>query len=131
MATERILWASHRIAGAYYYGKDAGYIDLAYKYRLNKNVGDLVLRRNPSNPHDQKAIQVLAPDGRTLIGHVPAANNTQLGILMDKFGQKVVAELTQANFSTHTLYMNIYLLKDVPDHTVAAIPQSATKDDFL
>jgi hypothetical protein len=43
---------------------------------------ELVLRREPKNPHDSRAIEVLAPWGSKL-GYVPRSDNSAVTALMD------------------------------------------------
>lgn len=110
--SRKVLWASHRVKGAYYYRDSAAYKEMAVEFAKGK-VMEVVLQREPTNMHDSKAIKVLATDGYTLIGYVPKEDNHQLGLIMDNYGSKVTAVITpESNFKTNMLYMNILVDMD-------------------
>ena len=65
----------------------------------------LELRREPGNPHDPRAIEVLTAAGEKL-GYVPRVRNRRLSELMDS-GETVVARLTDMSGSWYTLKLGI------------------------
>lgn len=76
------------IAGGYYYQ--------AHEALPHIRVGDyLTLRRQPNNPHDDMAIEILTKDGLKL-GYVPSGFNIPFAQLLDA-GESVRAKITEFN----------------------------------
>jgi hypothetical protein len=73
------------IAGTGYYDAARAMADLAEGQRLT-------LRRQPGNPHDQKAIEVYSARGSKL-GYVPRVDNSALSALLDD-GRQLHARIT-------------------------------------
>ncbi len=76
----------------------------------------LVLRREPDNPHDDRAIEVFLPDGRKL-GYVARRENEALSRLMDA-GVPVRGTVTEAGEGPYSVTMRIDVL--LPDGTTGA-----------
>ncbi len=76
----------------------------------------LVLRREPDDPHDDRAIEVFLPDGRKL-GYVARRENEALSRLMDA-GVPVRATVVEAGEGPYSVTMRIDVL--LPDGTPGA-----------
>ncbi len=72
----------------------------------------LVLRREPDNPHDERAIEVFLPDGRKL-GYVARAENEALARLMDA-GVPARAKVKTAGTGPYSVTMRIDVLLPCP-----------------
>lgn len=116
----KALWASYRVNGAYYYREWAGFKEFAELFlRNHRSTPPLVLKRDPTNRHDSNAIAVYTPNGLTQIGWVPKVSNSQLALVMDTYGPRIVAELEpQSDFKTCQLFMSIYLIKDSKSYVI-------------
>ena len=69
-----------------------GYHEAAVEAKSLKAGDQLVLKREPDNPHDKLAIAVLGQNGAKL-GYIPGSQNGVLARLMDS-GKQISAEIT-------------------------------------
>ena len=82
-----ILILETYVTGLYYYDFE--------KVRNWLPVGEeLILRREPENPYDERAIEVLTVSG-TKLGYVPRARNSGIAKLLDA-GRSVIARVTES-----------------------------------
>ncbi|MGV3527095.1 MAG: HIRAN domain-containing protein [Candidatus Sericytochromatia bacterium] len=68
----------------------------------------LVLRREPHNPYDSRAIAVYTPEGAPL-GYVPRSRNAEAATLLDQ-GEELTAELLSLNWRHDWLWLDMRLL---------------------
>lgn len=69
----------------------------------------LVLRRQPDNPHDRKAIEVLT-EGGIKLGYVPRADNAAVASLMDA-GYAMRAEIADIGHKVWPLRMVVRMVE--------------------
>lgn len=100
---ERLLLVATHVAGTAYYEAEA--------VRDGLRPGEaLALRREPGNPHDALAIEVLTRGGRKL-GYVPRADNPALARLMDA-GETLIAEVDSVDPRRwDDVHMRLFLLR--------------------
>lgn len=70
-----------------------------------KSGQELVLIRQPDNPHDKLAIEVFTPDGKKL-GYVPRKDNTVIARLLDA-GKIITAKITHLHCEAESEWVDI------------------------